>query len=112
MHCRDTNADTQAFVDNLLSHKYQALVLDATTVLDMAWHYAASCNLIAVGDAFSLFDLSTAFPAAFPDDVIRNISASTLRLQVRAATHNDTTGSCMQYFYNICSCITYYLGSL
>jgi hypothetical protein len=79
---RDTNADTAAFVDNLRSHRYQALVLDTASIMDLAAH-AEHCDLFPVGNAFQTFDLSIAFPQNMPDSFISNVSASMVRLQVR-----------------------------
>jgi hypothetical protein len=79
---RDTNADTAAFVENLRTHRYQALVLDTATIMDMAAH-AENCDLFPIGGAFQKFDLSVAFPQDAPDCFISNVSASMVRLQVR-----------------------------
>ncbi|WIA18264.1 hypothetical protein OEZ85_009732 [Tetradesmus obliquus] len=96
----DTNADTAAFVDNLRSHRYQALVLDTATIMDMASH-AEHCDLFPVGGAFQTFDLSIAFPPDAPDGLISNVSTSMVRLQTEGAVldelervfmHGETVG--------------------
>lgn len=79
---RDTDADSQALLDNLRSHKYQALVLDTPVVQYLA-ATSSQCDLYPVGDSWETFDLAVAFPPDAPDGMVANVSASILRLQVR-----------------------------
>lgn len=79
--CRDNDVDTAALLDNLHTHKYQALVLDAPVVSYFA-SMADACDLYPVGDLFESFSLAIAFPPDSPTALAANISTSIVRLQV------------------------------
>lgn len=80
---RDNDAETAAMLDNLRTHTYQALVLDAPVVSYLA-STATQCDLYPVGELFETFNLAIAFPADAPTDLSGNISTSIVRLQVSA----------------------------
>lgn len=79
---RDTDADVAVMLDNLRSHRHQALVLDAPVIAQLA-ALSPECDMFAVGEPFETFNLAIAFPPTAPDSLAANVSAAIIRLQVR-----------------------------
>eukprot|EP00878_Enallax_costatus_P013916 GHUV01014553.1.p1 GENE.GHUV01014553.1~~GHUV01014553.1.p1 ORF type:complete len:410 (+),score=93.34 GHUV01014553.1:1089-2318(+) len=76
--------DTNTMLNNLRTHTYQALVLDAPVVSYLA-ATASQCDLYPVGGLFETFNLAIAFPPDVPTDLAGNVSTSIVRMQTSRA---------------------------
>eukprot|EP00775_Hariotina_reticulata_P007278 gene7278-7491_t len=78
----ETSSSVQEMLDKLRDHQVDALVLDTPAAEYYTSTATPACNLFTVGQPFDTFYIGFAFPNDAPDDLVTNVSAAVVRLQL------------------------------